>query len=410
MLKESMLSKNKKYVLGVSGGPDSMALLDLFRKQGYQGVVALVNYHKRVDAYLDYEVVKEYCKSHDIPLAYKEIFSYDEGNFQAQARVLRYDFYKEVASLYQCEAVLLAHHYDDFLETVLMQKKRHQEDGYWGILETSNYQGLTVLRPLLACTKQQLFDYCVHHQIAYRIDSSNLESDYTRNKIRNQELVKYTKEMKEELYNQAMIHNQKQKEIELYCLDWLNQYQTDLSFKTKDFKEVIYKRQLLRMYLCQFENMVLSNRLLEDCLAIIEDEKGNKKINLPLNFHLIREYDTIYVTKLNEKTGFSFVIEEGCFQDFGFFKVTNQGHDRCGVQLNKEDYPLTIRTLQPGDSILLEYGRKKVSRLFIDAKIPRHLRQNWPIVVNASNEIILVPKLAKNKRYLLAKPTWFVVQ
>ena len=281
MLKESMLSKNKKYVLGVSGGPDSMALLDLFRKQGYQGVVALVNYHKRVDSTQDYEVVKEYCKQHNIPLAYKEIFSYDEGNFQAQARVLRYDFYKEIAILYQCEAVLLAHHYDDFLETVLMQKNRHQEDGYWGILETSNYQGLTVLRPLLACTKQQLLDYCIHHQIAYRIDSSNLESDYTRNKIRNQELAKYTKEMKEELYNQAMIHNQKQKDIELYCLDWVNQYQTDLSFKTKDFKEALYKRQLLRMYLCQFENMVLSSRLLEDCLAIIEDEKGNKKINLP---------------------------------------------------------------------------------------------------------------------------------
>ena len=76
MLKESMLSKNKKYVIGVSGGPDSMALLDLVYKAGFNVVVCMVNYHKRVDSTLDYEVVKDYCDSHNIPLAYKEIFVY----------------------------------------------------------------------------------------------------------------------------------------------------------------------------------------------------------------------------------------------------------------------------------------------------------------------------------------------
>ena len=127
MLNESILSKNKKYIVGVSGGPDSMALLDMLRIKSYSIIACLVNYHKRSDSSLDYEVVHDYCIKHNIPLAYKEIFHYEKGNFQAQARKMRYDFYKEVAKLHNGDAVLLAHHFDDYLETVMMQKERKQE-------------------------------------------------------------------------------------------------------------------------------------------------------------------------------------------------------------------------------------------------------------------------------------------
>ena len=125
---------------------------------------------------------------------------------------------------------------------------------------------------------------------------------------------------------------------------------------------------------------------------------------------LIKEYDNIYVTKLKKRFSYHYLIEDATPKDFGDFKIALDGDDREGIALTKEDFPLTIRTRKPGDVMELSYGKKKLSRLFIDAKVPLMDRDAWPVVLNCRNEIILVPKIAKNKHYLLAKPTLFVIQ
>lgn len=408
-----MLSKNKKYVIGVSGGPDSMALLDMLHHEGYHLIACLVNYHKREDSDLDYEVVQEYCLKNNLVLTYKEVFEYDQGNFQAQARNIRYDFYKEVATLHQCEGVILAHHFDDYLETVLMQKDRHQEDGLWGIQEISKYQDLNVYRPAMAYTKQQLLDYCHTHYIDYRIDSSNLETDYTRNKIRHHILKHYTQEQKEALYHEAQVHNAAYLTQHAYCQDWLNRHCKNGILSLSDLQKEEDKEAILRVYLSQVEGMDvsrISKKLITNCMKSLMEKSGNVQINLPVNFKLIKEYDNIYVTRINEVVNYCFKIETIEEKDYAYFKVCFEGHDRCGIAVKESDFPLMIRTFQPGDTIALSYGKKKVSRLFIDAKIPRQKRDLWPIVINAKGEILLIPKIAKNKDYLLAKPTWFVIQ
>ena len=89
-----LLSKEKKYIVGVSGGCDSMALLDMLRVAKYRLVVCHVNYHLRHDSDLDQKNVCEYCKKNQIPLFVKEIdpANYGKENFQEQARILRYLF------------------------------------------------------------------------------------------------------------------------------------------------------------------------------------------------------------------------------------------------------------------------------------------------------------------------------
>lgn len=413
MLNESMISLNKKYVVGVSGGPDSMALLDMLYKRNYSIVVCLVNYHKRDDSNLDYEVVKNYCQINDIPLAYKEIFLYNKGNFQAQAREMRYDFYLEISQLFNCEAVLLAHHFDDYLETVLMQKERNQEDGLWGINETSSYKELQVLRPLLGATKKDLEEYCINQNVDFRIDSSNLKSDYRRNYFRNEVLKYYTDLEKDSLYKESKIHNQNYIKVENKCKEWLKENVYQGMFSYQSFLTFEYPSMLLKQYLYQNTDIPtsrISKSLIENALNSIKNKEGNLKINLPVNFVLIKEYDNIYVTKLDEDCDYCFVIEKEEFKDYGCFKISKKGNDRCGVAPKDEDFPMTIRTYQKGDVIELSYGTKKVSRLFIDAKIPERQRKTWPIVLNAKGDIILIPKIAKNKAYLLAKPTWYVIQ
>lgn len=409
----SRLDKQKKYVMGVSGGPDSMALMDMLRQAGLNLVACLVNYHKRIDSDLDYETVLAYCQQYHLPLAYHEVFSYERGNFQAQARKIRYDFYLATAKKYDCVGVILAHHRDDFLETVLMQQARGMQDILWGIAAYSNYQGLPVFRPAMHCTKQELTDYCLQHQIAYRIDSSNLTSDYTRNYYRNEVLSHYSEAQKMQLLQQAEKANQQWLQARQADLVWLAAHMHQGRLACQPLLTHRRKEALLRCFLEQqseLDQRHLSRALIQECLRQLASPLPNVTIHLPVNFALIKEYDNMYVTKLEEKTGYCFTIEAPTIADYGYFRTAASGSDRSGIAVQAEDFPLTIRTRQNGDSILLSYGQKKLSRLFIDAKIPQSQRDLWPVVLNCRQEIILVPEVAKNKYYLLAKPTWFVIQ
>lgn len=409
-LDESLLCRNKRYVVGVSGGPDSMALLDLLRVDGFRCVVCHVNYHVRDDSDLDTDLVKNYCLKYQIPLEIKEIFNYQAGNFEAQARALRYDFYLATAKQYQAEAVLLAHHRDDFLETVLMQQGRDMKDVMFGIATVSHYHDLTVIRPLMGNDKAQLVAYCDQHHVPYRIDYTNLESDYTRNYYRNEILKYYSPEQKDELYQAALKHNQEyQKKVAAYKI-WLSQHQTLKITELLSYPDLV---GLWRYYLYHykgFDKTRVSQALVEECIKVMTSPLPNVQMPLPGQFVLIKEYDTVYVTKLSKKQGYHVLIEQIEEKDYGFFKIALSGDDRCGIALKETDLPLTIRSRKDGDVISLSYGQKKVARLMIDAKIPASQRETWPIVLNSRQQIILVPKIAKNKDYLLAKPTFFVIQ
>lgn len=408
-----LLDSQKGYVVGVSGGPDSMALLDILYQAKYQIVVCLVNYHIRDDSDLDAVLVRRYCEDRKIPYFEHQQFEYQKGNFEAQARIIRYDFYHRICKRQQLAGVVLAHHKDDYLETVLMQKARGMQDVLLGIREVSMYRKMPVYRPLMQCFKEELVDYCQSHQIPYRIDYTNLENTYTRNYYRNEVLSRYAKEEKEALYLETLKANQGLRKKEKKADTWLAQNSVNNQLSWEVLAKENEQLYLLKRYLWQIEGMPkdkISNALVEGCLKTLKNAKSNVKISLPVNFVLIKEYDNIYVTKLKKSFSYYYTIEDAIPKDFGDFKIALDGDDREGIALTKEDFPLTIRTRKPGDVMELSYGKKKLSRLFIDAKVPPMDRDAWPVVLNCRNEIILVPKIAKNKHYLLAKPTLFVIQ
>lgn len=412
-VKEGLLRKEKKYIIGVSGGPDSMALLDYLVKRNYNLIVALVNYHIRSDSDLDALVVSEYCVKNHLLYQEKNIHTYQKGNFEAQARDIRYRFFQELAQIYQCEGVILAHHKDDFLETVLMQKGRGMKDVVYGMAEVSQYGELAIYRPLMGCYKEELVQYCEEYQVPYRIDSTNLESYYTRNYYRNEVLSHYSLEMKEALYAQTNNENELYYQNQRSYEKWLSEHLIKQKLSLSKLLAHPQKEALFKYYLRSIPGMNLhkvSETLVSSCLKALEKERPNMKIDLPVNFVLIKEYDNIYVTKLEEKFVYHYQILDATPKDYGYFKIASEGNDREGVPLDESDFPLTIRTRQKGDVIELSYGKKKLSRLFIDAKIPAKERDVWPVVLNSKQEIILVPKIAKNKRYLLAKPVLFVIQ
>ena len=120
-----ILEKNTSVVVACSGGPDSMCLLNLVLEQREEKnlniICAHVNHKMRIESEKEAEFVKEYCEKNKIIFEYMEITEYTEDNFHNQARIKRYDFFKEVLEKYQSKILLTAHHGDDLVETILMR-------------------------------------------------------------------------------------------------------------------------------------------------------------------------------------------------------------------------------------------------------------------------------------------------
>ena len=159
-----------KYLVGVSGGCDSMALLSLCVQQELDVVAALVNYRLRESSELEEQLVREYCSSHDIPMEILYPVQQENENFQKWARDVRYEFYRQVYEKHGCKALLLGHHRDDSVENYLMAMQRKSRGMLYGIAEESFHHGMHIIRPLLNYRKKELRKWCDDNGIPYHDD------------------------------------------------------------------------------------------------------------------------------------------------------------------------------------------------------------------------------------------------
>lgn len=176
--------REKKYLLAVSGGADSMVMLQLFVQANLAVEAAHVNYQLRgEDSSLDAALVKDFCGANSIPFHYKKI---DEvrpaGSVQVWARDLRYRFMADVLKENNLDYMVTAHHLNDVLETFLINLSRGSGiRGLAGIPANQN----RILRPLLNVSKEEIYRFAKNHEIAFREDASNKKNDYLRNQIRH---------------------------------------------------------------------------------------------------------------------------------------------------------------------------------------------------------------------------------
>ena len=193
----------KKYIIAVSGGPDSMALLN--KKKKLVKAVCHVNYHDREDTDNDERIVKAYCNKYNIPLYIidtqkNNIDDYlNIKNPQTYYRKIRYDFFVNIANKLGVKKCLIGHHKDDVLESAFMQIEKNKKNLYLGIRKKSYYQSLLLVRPVLNKTKKELENYCKKMQIDYATDYSNFSDIYERNVVRKK-LANYSKKELNKFY------------------------------------------------------------------------------------------------------------------------------------------------------------------------------------------------------------------
>ena len=388
----------KKYLVAVSGGPDSMALLDMSKRK-YDIMCCHINYHKRDSAKRDENIVRNYCKTNKIPFIKYDYVNKEKGNFQDLARVFRYKCFKEVINKYNLEGVLVGHHEDDLIETYLLQLDRKSNVTYYGLNKNTKLMGVKVIRPLLKYSKEYLINYCINNGIKYGIDESNLTNDYKRNKIRHEKVEKMSKNKRNEILKEIKYKNYIQKEENKIVKDYINNQN---HFNYKEFMTCPYLKRLLRTLL--YED--LSDKYLDE---IIKALKSNKNLELIIKDKcLYKEYDYIEVGSI--VLNYSFKINKLEYINHKYFKLSKKGSSFEGVTVSQDDFPLTIRNVRNGDSISMLYGTKKVSRFFIDSKIPLSKRRTWPIMINSKGSAILVPGIGCDKNHYSSKHNIYMIK
>ena len=198
--KYELIKQGDKLVVGVSGGPDSMCLLEILKRIKYQScqngtsplatfdfVVAHVNHMIRAEAKEDEEYVKKYCIKNDIQFFSKsidvqKIANTNKISIEEAGRNVRYEFFDEILQRINGNKIAIAHNKNDKVETMMMNALRG-----CGIQGLKGIEPITgkYIRPLIECERKEIEEYCKESHIEPRIDKTNFENIYTRNKIRN---------------------------------------------------------------------------------------------------------------------------------------------------------------------------------------------------------------------------------
>lgn len=187
--KHQLFGKNDKVLVALSGGADSVALLRILLNEGYLCEAAHCNFHLRgEESDRDEEFVRTLCQKLDVKLHINHFQTADIAaerkiSIEMAARDLRYEWFEQVRRESKAKVIAVAHHQDDNVETMLLNLLRGSGlQGLLGIRPKNGY----VVRPLLAFSRQELLDYLKKLQQDYVTDSTNLQDDFTRNKIRLQ--------------------------------------------------------------------------------------------------------------------------------------------------------------------------------------------------------------------------------
>jgi len=409
------INEQEPLVVGTSAGPDSMALLHLLSNNTKNQIICChINHNVRKESLEEEQYIKNYCKKENIILESTKIEEFTENNFENEARKKRYTFYEQTLKKYNSKYLFLAHHGDDLIETILMKISRGSSlEGYAGIKEVSNKQNYSIIRPFLEYTKDDLINYNTKHNIKYYIDKTNENTKYTRNRFRklilpilknenpniHKQFNKYSKTLLE--YNDY-INSQIDK---LLPTIWKNNHLDIIEFNKQELfikKNILYK--ILNNLYNNISN-ITKEKNINDLLNIINNPKPNLEINLPNNIIAKKTYNKITFTKeINTNQNYKIKINnEAIIIDNMIIKkinnTTENGNNICKLNSQNIELPLYIRNKQDGDYIfqLGLNGRKKVKEIFIENKIPKNLRNKYPILVDNNDQILWIPNLKKSK-------------
>lgn len=452
--KYRMIQCGDKIIVAVSGGPDSICLIDILNQLkkpfGLSLLIAHVNHGiRKREAEIEARFVR--LKSFHMGIPFEQLsvsvpsFAEEEGlSIEQAGRRLRYRFFKDLSLKYHAHKIALGHQADDQVETILMRMIRGS--GLQGVRGIPAVRG-EFIRPLIECRRREIENYCLRRNISYCIDSSNREPMYLRNQIRNQLIPLLVKQ-----YNSSFCdHLLQLQEIvqgELTFLEEITEQYYSESIIQKSSAHMVLDSKKLREWPVALQRRVIRKALrhLSDYLADIqfrhvEDIRnlclmnhGEKVLDLPGKIQIRKSYQNLEIItaqgdqeSLNRKKLIQWeyplqIDKEQEYAQLGKMINTkkccikpstlknclkNTANKQAVLDYEKLALPLKIRNRRPGDRFvpLNSCFFKKIKTYFIDQKVPRHDRENIALVVDHLNRIVWIVGYQIDDRFKITENT-----
>lgn len=425
--KNNLLSHGDSVLVAVSGGADSVCLLDVLNeiKDEYALFlyVAHVNHMLRAEeATRDAEFVRTICEQYDIPFYYQEI---DVANIatcnkiscEEAGRVARYDFFLHLKATLSINKIATAHNKNDNIETVCMRFLRGTGiDGLGGI-PIANNQG--IIRPLLHTSRKKIEEYIAHKQLKYITDSSNLTDDYTRNRIRHffvpSIIENYNNNFMDTLHENILSFRETSqylmKQVDFIYQKLANKQNFGVSFDLNQLlqEDVYIIKALIKKAIFMCAKKEITSKFLRLLYEnVITGNACSFAISPTLNVY--KKYNNLYFVSRSPNSAFLYSskqLRDIKIQETGdaicFFEDTGPVSfgDKHVIYIKQslcKGKTFTIRNRQKSDRIYLGNGHKSIKDLMIDEKVPCFLRDGIPLLL-LDEEIVWVCGIRDNPTY-----------
>ena len=315
--KYNLIQPNDKVVLGVSGGPDSLFMLYILNKLKEQLkfniIVAHVNHMIRAEANAEEEFVKKFCQKIDIEFYSKriDVEKYANNNkigTEEAGRKVRYDFFEEILEKTSSNKIAIAHNKNDKVETIIMHLLRGS--GISGLQGIEPIKNNKIIRPIIQIERSEIENYCEQNQLEPRIDKSNFENKYTRNKIRNV-VIPYIKEefnpniietvtRLSEIITEENQYLEKQTE-EAYQQILIEEKENQIRLKLKEFNnlERVIKNRIILYTITRLRGTCIGIEKIhiEDIIKLCQNNIGNKYLTPNKGLKILIKDKNIYFMK-----------------------------------------------------------------------------------------------------------------
>ena len=430
-----MLEKGDKVLIAFSAGPDSSALLFLLNELRQKYKISLCACHvnhmlRGKEAGSDEREAKRICRKLKIPCSIvkkniKKLKKRGES-IEESARRIRYEALMDVAQEFNADKIALGHNKNDQVETILLRIIRGAgEDGLKGIPPVRDLRpGLKLIRPLIEVKRQEIEKYLNSRKFKPRIDSSNFNVRFLRNRVRHElipELKKLNPKIEDNLLKIAQLAKGNSDYIRLNTHSILKQVSTKLphAIRIDLDKLLVYPkvlcnyvlREAIKTIMGEFKNINYSN--LEEIHKIINSRRANLVLCLPYGLKMEKEYNSLFIkragpSKTPAKNNGNYYIfkQEGefripeigktiCIDYIGqSYKTLPKFDDSSIIYLNADEikFPLLLRTRNKGDRFF-PFGMKKAKKLkdfFIDEKIPLRKRNRISVLADDAGRILWI--------------------
>jgi tRNA(Ile)-lysidine synthase len=418
-----MLDPGDLCIVGVSGGPDSVCLLHILHELREELEIGLIVAHydhglREKEDEAETQFVRRLATTMALPFETEKTSLLREGitsSMEERARNARYAFFEKLKDKLYAQKIAVGHNLNDQAETVLMRLLRGS--GPSGLTGIPPSREDTIIRPLIEIKREEIESYLKTNDLSYVLDSSNLQTDYLRNKIRLEllpQLLAYQPRLVDHLGQLARIMGGDNRYLEDQAEAWVareaeQRPEGDILIPVQSFielREPIRNRVTRHLLKKVGKNLRRIDHVhIESVHMLAKSRNPQGVLNLPNGLTAKRIYDKLAFMAGNVEKSIEFyypleVVGTYYLEEIGRsvtlvemerdvdLNVQNQEWTAY-LDADKLQYPLILRNFKPGDRFVPfgMAGHKKIKDFFIDLKIPSEMRALTPILVSQDTPV-----------------------